>query len=319
MKKQLKNKFRNFILDTPFLNPYGFNIDRMIRNLTAWSRLLPDVSIVGNNKSASNTIFYNLLEHPQIKGSSRRENRFFDANYWRGTNWYRSYFPTKSSKIKFEKNNSKMIILDSSPTAYLHPFAAQRIKKLLPNAKLIILFRNPADHAYSLYQHKVRMKVEKETFETCILQDQERFEETEKKWRNDEVREYSWKDLRLSYVSDGIYFNHIEKWFSLFPKENIHCIDVDELAKQPIVVLNKICTFLHLPTYTFENYTEKNVNKEDPRKKTSLPYRTSKKNIFWYKRYKPMNSATRKKLIEFYKPHNKKLESFLNMKFNWDV
>ena len=35
------------------------------------------------------------------------------------------------------------------------------------------------------------------------------------------------------------------------------CIDVDELAKQPIVVLNKICTFLHLPTYTFENYTEK--------------------------------------------------------------
>ena len=31
-----------------------------------------------------------------------------------------------------------------------------------------------------------------------------------------------------------------------------------------------------------------------------------------------MNPDTRKKLIEFYKPHNKKLESFLNMKFDWD-
>ena len=31
-----------------------------------------------------------------------------------------------------------------------------------------------------------------------------------------------------------------------------------------------------------------------------------------------MNPDTRKKLIEFYKPHNEKLESFLNIKFNWD-
>lgn len=302
MKKQIENKFRNFILNYPFLNPYGFSLDRMIRNLTRHSRLLPDAIIVGNNKSASNTVFYNLIEHPQIKGSSRRENRFFDANYWRGVNWYRSYFPTKSSKKKFEKNNSKMIILDSSPTAYLHPFAAQRVKKLLPNAKLIILFRNPVEHAYSLWFHRFRTKVESETFENCILHDQERFEETEKKWRNDEVREHTWKNLRLSYVSDGLYFNHIEKWFSLFPKENFHCVNIDDLAKEPIVVLNKICTFLNLPEYHFDNYTKKNVNKEDKRKPT----------------YPPMNPETRKKLVEFYKPHNEKLESFLNMKFNWE-
>ena len=105
MKNQFKNKFRNFILERPLINPYGFTFDRMIRTLTSRSRLLPDAIIVGNNKSASNTIFYNLIEHPQIKGSSRRENRFFDANYWRGTNWYRSYFPTKSEKIRFEKKS----------------------------------------------------------------------------------------------------------------------------------------------------------------------------------------------------------------------
>ena len=294
--------FRLFLLEHPFLNPYGFTVNRLVRNLTCWSRLLPDAIIVGNNKSASNTIFFNLIEHPQINGSSRRENRFFDANYWRGVNWYRSYFPTKVSKIRFEKTNSKILVLDSSPTAYLHPYAAQRVKKLLPNAKLIILFRNPVDHAYSLYHHRVRMKVENNTFEDCILQDQERFEETEKKWLNDEVREYNWKDLRLSYVSDGIYFNHIEKWFSLFTKENIHCINVDDLAKEPIVVLNKICTFLNLPTYHFENYKKENVNKEDPREET----------------YPPINPDTRKKLVEFYKPHNQKLERFLNTNFHWD-
>ena len=133
MDNQLKNKLRNFILENPFLNPYRFNLDRMMRHLTRHSRLLPDILIVGNNKSASNTVFYNLIEHPQIEGSSRRENRFFDANYWRGENWYRTHFPTKTSKQKFEKNNSKLLVLDSSPTSYLHPYAAQRVKKLLPD------------------------------------------------------------------------------------------------------------------------------------------------------------------------------------------
>ena len=85
--------------------------------------------------------------------------------------------------------------------------------------------------------------------------------------------------------------------------KNILCIDVENIAKEPIVVLNKICTFLNISSYNFKNYTKKNVNKEDSRKPT----------------YPPMNSSTRKKLIEFYKPHNKKLESFLNMKFNWDA
>jgi hypothetical protein len=302
MDKQLKNKLRDFILEKPFLNPYRFNLDRICRNLTSYSRLLPNTIIVGNNKSASNTIYFNLLDHPQIVGASRRENRFFDANYWRGINWYKSHFPKKSIEKEFEKSNSKLIILDSSPTAYLHPFAASRVKKLLPSAKLIILFRNPTDHAYSLWHHRVRTNVESETFENCILNDQERFEETEKKWRNDEVREHTWKDLRLSYVSDGIYFNHIKKWYSLFPKENIHCINVDDLSKEPIIVLNKICNFLDIPEHHFKNYVKKNVNKEDPRQKTS----------------KPINPDTRKKLVEFYKPHNKKLESFLNMKFDWN-
>ena len=99
------------------------------------------------------------------------------------------------------------------------------------------------------------------------------------------------------------YVKNTEEKDRLFSAiENIHCINVDDLAKDPISVLNKICRFLDLPEYAFNNYVKKNVNKEDSRKET----------------YKPMKPETRKKLIEFYKPHNAKLESFLNKKFNWD-
>jgi len=83
MKKKLKNKFRNFVLDVPLLNPYGFTVDRMIRNITFWTRLLPDVIIVGNNKSASNTVFYNLIEHPLIGEVQIGIDPIFQQNHQR--------------------------------------------------------------------------------------------------------------------------------------------------------------------------------------------------------------------------------------------
>ena len=113
--------------------------------------------------------------------------------------------------------------------------------------------------------------------------------------------EKNWSPL-YHYKSKGFYFEQLNRYYNLFPKENIHCINVDDLSKEPIIVLNKICNFLDLPKYHFNNYVKKNVNKEDPRKVT----------------YPPMNPETRKKLINFYKPHNEKLESFLNMKFCWN-
>ncbi len=295
--------FRDFLLNNPYLNPYGFTVDRFFRNLTYWCRTFPDAIIIGNNKSASNTVFYNLIEHPQIKAASRRENRFFDANYWRGVHWYRTYFPTKFEKFFFKrKTKSNMLILDSSPTCYINPHAPQRIKKLLPNTKLIILFRNPIDYAYSLYHHRLRNGNEKNSFEEVIEQDQERFEETTQKWLNDEVREHTWKNLRLSYISDGIYFNNTKRWFDVFPRKNIHCIDVNDLAKNPIETLNNICKFLNLPYYHFKDFESKNIAKNHPKKGP----------------YPPMNSNTRKKLIEFYIPYNRNLENLLGKKFDWN-
>ncbi len=294
---------RNFLLDHPLINPYGFTWKRFFGNITFWCRTLPDVIIIGNNKSASNTIFYNLIKHPQILGVSRRENRFFDANYWRGTSWYRSYFPTIFKKYFLKrKNKSNILILDSSPTCYLHPHAAKRIKKLLPKVKLIILFRNPVDHAYSLYYHRIRMKSEKLTFEEAIKEDKQRAEETNKKWLNNEVKEHTWKDLRISYLSDGFYFEHINKWYSLFDKINIHCINMNDISKEPIKILNNLCDFLEISPYHFNDYEIKNVAKDHPRKGA----------------YPPMNPETREKLIEFYKESNEKLEKFLNKKLNWN-
>ena len=297
------HSFRNFLLSHPLINPYGFTYDRFLRNITFWCRTYPDVIIIGNNKSASNTVFYNLIKHPQILGVSRRENRFFDANFWRGKNWYKSHFPTIFKKVFLSKQIRKnIIILDSSPTCYIHPYAATRMKKLLPKVKIVIIFRNPIDHAYSLYYHRVRMKSERLTFEESIKEDKERAEETHKKWLSNSVKEHTWKDLRIPYLSDSLYIDHIEKWFSQFNKNDIFIIDMNELAIRPKEILNNLCGFLEISSYRFENYEVKNVAKDHPRKGP----------------YPPMNKETREMLVNYFREPNNKLEKFLNMKFDWD-
>ena len=59
--------------------------------------------------------------------------------------------------------------------------------------------------------------------------------------------------------------------------------------------LKKVFEFLNVPDFKIKDIEKKNVRK-----------------------YDKMLPETRKLLIEYYKPYNKKLEEFLNMKFNWN-
>jgi len=49
-----------------------------------------------------------------------------------------------------------------------HPLAAKRAYEVVPNAKIIVMLRNPVDRAYSHYQMEKANKKEELTFEEAI-------------------------------------------------------------------------------------------------------------------------------------------------------
>ena len=63
----------------------------------------------------------------------------------------------------------------------MHPLAPERIKKILPDVKIIILLRNPIDRAYSHYNMQKRNNYEKLSFEDAIKLEKERIKDERQK------------------------------------------------------------------------------------------------------------------------------------------
>ncbi|WP_371504428.1 sulfotransferase domain-containing protein [Nitrosopumilus adriaticus] len=290
MKENKRNSIRLWLLRHPYFNPFGFNISRFFRTLTAPIRSMPDFLIIGYTKSGSTALYDYLIQHPNVVKAARKEIHFFDISYWRGKNWYRSYFPILLKNIR----KSKKITGEASPTYIFHPFAMKRIKKIIPKTKLVIILRNPTDRAYSHFQNYTRGNNESCTFEEAISEEKHRFESYYEKFSNDKVHEEDVKFLKIPYLYLGLYHEHLTKLFEIFPKNQILILKNEDLENNTQKTLDEVFSFLSIPKYSIPDLKKRKVGTYDEMKK-----------------------ETRDFLDNFYKPHTDKLEKLLNTKFDW--
>lgn len=291
MKKTLRHSIRSWLLYHPYLNPFGFSFSRFFRTITIPIRTGPDFLIIGYTKSGSTALYDYLIQHPNIIKASRKEIHFFDISYWRGLDWYKSYFPTRFQKSR----NPKNITGEASPTYVFHPLAMNRIKKLFPKIKLLIILRNPTHRAYSHFQNYTRGNNEDCTFEEAINQETNRLEIYNKKLSNDEVRDEDVKFLKIPYLYLGQYHDHLKKLFQIFPKNQILILKNEDLENETQKTLENVFDFLDVPKYTISDIKKRKVGK-----------------------YSQMKNETQDFLNNYYKPYNEKLEKLLETNFDWE-
>ena len=265
---------------------YNRYVKRGISGITASSRVLPDFIIVGTVRSGSTSLYYNICEHPSVLSAAYDEIGFFDSNYHLGINWYRSMFPTIKEMENVERKTGFAITGEDTPFYLWKEEAAKRIFEMNGDTKIIGIFRNPVDRAYSNYNLAVRSKTEKLTFEEAI-------DEEIGFLKNHSFRESV--DNKRSYLAKGIYENQIKIWFELFPREQIHLLSTEDMQKNPEEALQKAFRFLEIPDYIIKN----------PQKQKAAEY-------------KKMNNETREKLVDFYKQHNERFFKTIQKKFDWD-
>ena len=123
----------------------------LFHRITAPFRALPDFLIVGAQKGGTSSLYAYLAQHPSVLPSFRKEVKFFDCNYFCGHTWYRAHFP-----LRYKLSRGNRITGEGTPNYLFHPTALQRLALTLIDVKIIILLRNPADRAYSHYQHQKR-------------------------------------------------------------------------------------------------------------------------------------------------------------------
>ena len=106
---------------------------------------LPDFLIVGAMKAGTTSLSGNLKLHPKIF-MPRREVRFFDQYWHQGVDWYRSHFRDGVGMIRGEKTPEYMRV-----RRYM-----VRMRRVVPDAKIIVLLREPVARLLSEMNHRMQ-------------------------------------------------------------------------------------------------------------------------------------------------------------------
>ena len=270
---------------------YGL-IKRNYYYLSSPFRVLPECFVIGVVRSGTTSLYHYLGQHPCIGSSAYDEIGYFDDNYHLGVNWYKSLFPTKFTKNKIIKKHGSFLTYDVTPFYIYNPLVTRRISASFPRAKIISNLRNPIDRAYSNYILMYQDGDTTKTFEEMIQMSMDEIEKNKSKLNN-EV--YIADVFYQNILARGFYVDQLKIWFEKFQKQQILIIPSEDLAQKPDQVLTKVFEFLDLPYFKIKDFTRQNKRE-----------------------YHPMKDETRKLLVEFYKPYNKKLFDMLGRKFDWD-
>ena len=262
------------------------------RRITSPLRALPDFLIIGVMKAGTSSLFSYLSQHPNIVPSIKKEIHFFDGgnftnqyNHEKGQLWYRSYFPLKIKK------QFGYLTFEATPKYIYHLDAPERIFNLIPNAKLIAIFRNPTERAISHYFHMKRKKYESLSLMNAIELEYEKYIEP-----NDKNKPITQKDFRLAYIRRGFYAQQLNRYFKFFSRENILILDSEDLFNEPETVLKQTFRFLNL--------------KEDVPIHNLKPLNVSKNKD-------KVDPAVYDFLDNLYKPHNEAFFKLVGKTYNW--
>jgi hypothetical protein len=111
------------------------------------SERMPEIFIVGTMKGGTTILYDYLLTHPRVVRGTEKEIHYFSLHTARGDAWYADQFPDRAEDV---------YAVDASPTYFDAAFTTAipgHIKALVPNAKLILIVRDPIERAISHFQH----------------------------------------------------------------------------------------------------------------------------------------------------------------------
>lgn len=279
-KKTLWSRFITPKLKRKLRYPWG--------RLTCSKRQLPGAIVIGTQKGGTSSMFRYLLQHPQYFGAINKEVHFFDYRYEKGLPWYQAMFPLRSGLPE------QSVTGEASPFYMYHPLVPARVAESLPQAKLIVLLRNPVDRALSHYYHNVRRGRSQLPILEAFDREQELIAEEKARLQKREIFKPS--NFRyFAYTERGLYAEQLERWFSHFPREQFFIRNSDDFYTGGHAFMREVYEFLEIePDYEIQDYTPGNVGIE----RTEDP-------------------ALRDRLNTYFAPHNQRLEEMLGVSYGW--
>ncbi|MBD3209144.1 sulfotransferase [Candidatus Woesearchaeota archaeon] len=204
----------------------------------------PSLFIVGAPKCGTTTLYDLLSQHPDVFMTVPKEPMHFCKDFIRESDWFwgkKKYFPYRDRSRYWELFSewSDEKVAGEASTVYLYSkVAAKRIRHFNPEARIIIMLREPVSFIESLYLHNRREAGEVRSLREALDL------EPKRKWN------HRLAPSRIRFPSYSFYREfanfpeQVRRFTAVFPREQILFITLDELKSSPENVLERVCRFV---------------------------------------------------------------------------
>ena len=197
---------------------------------------LPNFFILGAAKAGTTTLWDLLNQHPQVYLSFAKEPMFFsrDEFFAHGLDWYRDTY--------FNTWHGQPLIGEATPHyLYWAEKVAPRLAQTFDPAsvKLIVIFREPVQRAYSWYWNMIKEGKESLLFPDALDAEPHNLQEH---WE----QLYTFGAMTYGYAHGSCYATQLQHYLDLFPRKNFHFILQEDLRKNFASTMRGLFTFLEV-------------------------------------------------------------------------
>jgi hypothetical protein len=200
---------------------------------------LPDFFVAGAPKSGTTALHAALARHPELFLSAVKEPKFFltdgpppaqggpgDVKTYREHVWRRADY-----EALFDPAPPGTLRGESTPFYLYSRDAQRRIKSLVPDARLIVVLRDPVERAHSNWTHLWSAGLDPigDFVQACAAEEQR--------------IAAGWADF-WHYKRLGLYGEQLQHLYSVFPAERVLVFRYRDLVDNPAGTLDRICAFL---------------------------------------------------------------------------
>ena len=198
-------------------------------------RPLPHFLGLGTQKGGTTSLHRLLAQHPQVFLPSCKEVHYFSLHDQEPLGWYAEHYATAGAG---------QLRGDITPYYLFHPRAPQRIRAVVPRARLIVLLRNPVERALSQFFHARRHGFEPLELEAALAAEPERLAGAEARLAAPGSSDYSHQ--KHSYVSRSRYELQLAHYEALFPTRQLLVLRSEDLFDDTEACWARIQAFLGL-------------------------------------------------------------------------
>jgi hypothetical protein len=214
----------------------------------------PTFMIAGAPKCGTTALYEYLQTHPQILLSDPKEPHFYAEDLGD----HREVFTDVEYERLFSAAGPEHLAIGEASAWYLHSWVAlPRVARELPDTKLIIMLRNPAELVLSLHSDLVWICFESELdFEQAWSLQSDR----KAGRRVPTLCQVPWF---LQYREVGQLSQHVGRMLKLFPREQVRFYLLDDLKDSAARVYQDALTFLGLPNDGRTEFPRVNASKRN--------------------------------------------------------